>query len=116
MTGAYLTRTTASPLWRGQAAFGVTAWSAAPTLDRTRLPQGPAAVGFGGGTWAGQRDGRVPGAGMAAVMTARTPRLSVGMTGCGVAWRTRTRCGAPRMAGAEGRGGSGNCRSITCSV
>ena len=50
----------------------------APTLERTRLPQGPAAVGFEGGTWAGQRRGRCPGAGLTAVMTARVPRLSIG--------------------------------------
>jgi len=43
-------------------------------LDRTRLPQGPAAVGFGGGARAGQRRGRCLGAGLAA----RVPRLSVG--------------------------------------
>jgi hypothetical protein len=78
----------------------------APTLDRTRLPQGPAAVGFEGGAWAGQQRGRCPGAGLAAVMTARVPRLSVGHD-------RRRRCVAspetvrsPRD-GSYGRGGKG---------
>jgi hypothetical protein len=46
--------------------------SAAPTLDRTRLPSGPAAVGFGGGAWAELWRGRCPDASPAAVMRTRT--------------------------------------------
>ena len=76
--------------------------------------------------WAGQRRGRCPGAGLAAVMMARAPRLGVGhdrrrriarARPCRtVAWRARTRCRAPGMAATEGREGCGNCRSIACSV
>ena len=101
--------------------------SAAPTLDRTRLPSGPAPAGFGGRAWAGQRHGRCRRAGLASVLMTRTPRSASGTPGAdaspasgpcreAVAWRARTSCRVSRDGSRRrsGRGVSLQINSLFC--